>query len=819
MPKKVNANQVPNGRLLRRQRNRKERLENQQKEMSKNSGKNMQVNQKKKNEGGKRKRNRKVVGVGGVVIDKNSTSVRSKQFRVDNPEQQVIIKNPADPDLQTLLNIVVMPDTDAFSFWILGTASYLLQKGIFTKIASNQTLPTPANTLAAGLGFILQGLGVIASGGQSPFKKVPAYINYLAEAIKPKVVPFQTASISYSYGLGDYFAGFNGVMQINGNNWVFGDVLDTGNYDNLIEPISLPAFDEQLWNELISTITNEALPLTALKTENTFEASSKDSSAFARNYSYNGIGDSAAGSWYGDCENEANFKQPMLAKFAIYNETQLRVSRSFYPSAGDSNFTMTLPLSNLFEYRDYKSKFPPMFKMIDFDEIFAYVCSWMVTLFAQFAKFDQYPEGTPGSSDYRTSLPFTQQDFRIVLRQALMVLFSESQNAAQFMQPAIFATPNNGFQPFYAHCGTYGLPVFGTILLPQLIVDNLRCLKMRKFYPQGVTNKSNSVYYVPVLGRFIMDSVNGYTIPTSNNGNPPLFTIPTGPDVQTVISLQDGAGPIGSYNNLNGSYYQTVLTAWNDIVNQFAEWSTPILPLVGDQGPLGFNLLATTRYVTTITADISHLDKIRIGHMRNCVEFNHELRRAREKRRSMSPPPKDKDKVKEKEISESRIAKMQRRYGALKHKILLEKALPPSELLSLVTTNITMNQSMSAEFTSLLDMLVLPVARVDPSSVIDPTSQTMFQVESLEPKYLNKSTIGVDGTIGGVTRWEQLYVAGASLAPGTAAANNTVLSRVTSMLTDSSGGGFLADLAAGVVGGIFPSIAPIASQIAKVVPF
>jgi len=702
---------------------------------------------------------------------------------------QRVEQKDIDPQMQDSMSLQVMADTASFKWWVLGTASYLLEKGILGALQPNDELGTPATILLNGLNFITQGIGSVALGAQSPYKQIPKYINILSEGVKPKPAKFKTSQVNYSYtgtNLGQGLIPDNEVFT--GYSYVFGDLPDDNEtYLNLLDVVASPTSSEAPWNTLLPEIVNKTLPMSKIVPESNGELTTSDPSLYARSYVYNGFGVSPSGGWYADAENECGFRSPWLSKFSQYNVSQLRAARTLWPSSGDANFAITSMLHPDFVYTDLGTKNPPIFKVIDFEEIYGYVCSWMVACYQAFGRQDT--TGTGGVNYLRQSLPFTQQDFRICLRQALMVHFASSQKAVQFLGPMTVPTGANGFVPFIAHCGTFGLQKFGSLMLPEVLVENLHCLKARKY---NAGDGSNPIWYFPVFGRYVLDSVLPYQFQPSVGSAQNLFVTET----QDSINLIDGSVTSG-YCNLNSQYYQDVCEVWNQYVGYFEQYGGNISSLSGDHGPIGLNLLSCTRFEVTADVEVAAKGTTPEDYRRmfeeaaEKAELLKKLKRASQK--DIKIPKKDKPK---------QVAN-----------------LPAGILTTLCTQWYTSNVPVVTELSTIFPHLILPSMRVDGSQTVSPTSLAMMQIESIEPRSIQSSQISPDGVINGVSRSTELQAIGNLIASGTAGAENLDISAIMRMLKVKGQAGFLGDLAAGLVGGIFPPAAGVADAIAKQIPF
>jgi len=407
-----------------------------------------------------------------------------KEGRGFNPKEakQMVVAPPKmSSNITTSLGIKVAVDNVAVSTCLLPTVSWLLEKGVL-----NQLLNTGINandvssTILSFANFLLQGLQNFSLGAEMTVTTVPNYINVLFEAMKPKEIPFKTGTINYSWAE-NLSLFLPPVVPGPFSAFVFGDIVDTGSGSDPITAVATNPGNQSDFNLVVKYFSQENTD-TEMVPVGTPAPTTKDGAAFARQYVYNGVSVSPTGGWFCDIESEVPFKCPMFARFVQYGTgMDLRVSRFLESSSGDSLYSMGLPLLPDFTRPLYKNRYPAVFKCIDVNLIANWLCAWAVLARESFLRttFDE--------SDTIITAPFSfsQQDFFVVVRQALCSIFP-TQKLVQFLAPMNFTetSSNNGFVPLVVHFGTYGNPVFKDLYIPQFLQENLGALKMRSFRPK-----------------------------------------------------------------------------------------------------------------------------------------------------------------------------------------------------------------------------------------------------------------------------------------------------------------------------------------------
>jgi len=354
------------------------------------------------------------------------------------PKKQQLLKGPKGPrvvktpfiaaNAQTVINIPASFVLNSVQLMWLSVWSKMFEKNW------NADPPQFGTTYILDAFQIMQTITGEAMTGTTPsVKELPIFVQIVLNLLAPKIVAFRVNALKYNWSSqfvptsGSIVSVFPAGVNLE---YVFGDAdpSTAPNYNAQIIPFgSFSNTDNANLQTAFGLIANLSQD-TKLAPTGDIKLGTKDPSAFARTYAYLGIGNSLAGSAYGECEMETNIvKSPLAAQFCLFNTTDTRASRSFHYQSGDSSLLAGLALIPGLRERDYQSNGPVIYKFIDFEEIYFFYTQWLVLAWsAALANPDQ----AANNVILTTSLPMTAQTFRIVLRQALLQCFFKSGNSS-----------------------------------------------------------------------------------------------------------------------------------------------------------------------------------------------------------------------------------------------------------------------------------------------------------------------------------------------------------------------------------------------------
>jgi len=667
-------------------------------------------------------------------------------------------------------------DNVAVSAALLPTITWLLEKNVLSQLMASGVSPSDCSSIVLDFAnFLLAGLQNYALGAQMTVTTVPDYINVWFEAMRPKQIPFKTGSVNYSWAEGLAFV-LSPVVSGPYSSFVFGDITDNETPVDTINPVPPQTGTSTNYNLVVKFFGQEQTD-TAMVPVGTPAVTTKDGAAFARQYVYNGTSLTLAGGWFCDIEGEVPFKCPMFAKFVQYGSgMDVRVSRFLEPSSGDSLFSMGLPLLADFNKQYYKNRYPAVFKCIDINLIAGWLCAWAALAREQYLNANINVTNTLIVEPF----PFTQQDFYIVVRQALCSVFP-TQKCVQFLEPMAFSESgtSNGFVSLVTHFGTYGNPMFKNLNIPQLLQENLGCLKMRSFRPKTAHQVDRNVLnYVPVLGVYVTDTPPVWQY-VYDDATINMFQ---DPGSEPTISLVDGSAGTLFYN-LNSSYYQNIMSVWNQFTEQVTQVTTTNISIGSDNGPAGLSLLCFTNYEDSLTNTSKHRRRNKFLGKFHVKNIGEDLARTKSA---------EKDKNKKKTDN-----------------------LPPAALTTLTYSYTTMVKGVTDEELSLLGKLILPVFRLDPTGP-DPTNLTMLTTSTIEPYLLTNNTTDSNGTINGRTVLEWMNDSAGLCVTGTAGSANAAYAEMMKLLAQRGDAGTLGNIAGALLDAV--GAPAVLGSLAKIIP-
>jgi len=641
--------------------------------------------------------------------------------------------------------------------------------------ALSQSLPNNANIQAYAVYCALfSDLQSICNNGTGTTTNRLVYLNEIYSAFSPKTIGFLTGKLSYTWANMNIFSP-SPILTINGYNYCLGynDLVDDGSLQEMQAPVSNPSDIQVLasYSEFLNTMgekqgRNVFKVVRNVQLGKIFE---KNASPFARSSPYYGQGSCSSGAPWSSVELETFFDSPILSTFCAYDpNTDRRASRVLRIGSGDTCSTLGLPLLPFWSLRMYDLKKPVIYKFIDFDEIVFVYLQWIC---AGKTKFSQIlTEYNPGLYDV---FPFPLDVVYTAIRQNILAAFADSQAIGQFLSPE---TSPQGFQAFRVGTNSFPKATSDYLLLPQLLLENIRQLMPSCF--ETTTSKGKESEYqvvVPILGRY-----------PQNDFLMPLFTAPGNPEPQPFSLAYNSNYPnfidgymSGNPYDLNTSYYSQVIGNLN---YQVVEMSS-VLGTVGElgaSGPVASPILLTTRYNSLVQPAYEKMtDPEQEDWQVARLPYKYQkIVRSKRLERSNS-----KDK---KTVDVSKIARKVEKSGEQANRI---GDFPGgTDLANIYTLNITSLMPITGELKGLFNLLILPVMALYNSQY----SLSEIQTTTCETAFL---TFATTSSYSSSTRYSQLVTLANLMAPGLAAGGGvSELSKVYDQLLEFGKGGFLSDL-------------------------
>jgi len=663
-----------------------------------------------------------------------------------------------DPEQKAILTVQTDFQVDALNQGFLALLAYLGGTGIFSD-TSTTGVAFPAGVIYDGIRYLFTATQAMLKGEIQELTHAPALICDLIAALSPKTVPYHgVADVSYGW---NPFSTNSTLSPLNIGNGVYAltypNNVDSGGYNDVLSMATFASNPSDNYPAFLKLTGN--IVKNGMLSPRHLDAPSpltKVADSFARIYRYVGLNPTATNGVYQDFENEVGSICPMMAAFCNYAQPDVRVPRYLGIKAGGANVAMGLPLSSVFH--SYFNRLPITFKQIDFEEIYTLLC-----LYACLLK-EAAAESLGSGTDQAGPFPFTQQDFRIMLRQALLDIFKDTQFFSQFEGYTAYDGATNAFVPLLVTPGIAPRGTFGKMLIPEIISENLNSLRGRNYQVLAKKSKVSVGTVVPILGSYYQDDV--YSPQFIVNGVPVDLFTPTVP-AQNIIRLQDmfmaAGSPGAQYADPNSSYYQSVCQAWNWHIEKLAPFSVPTRPIVTDMGPQGVGLLFGTKLQKGGGGEFKTKKKAAFSFenpmLRNCANAQ-----AKELTRQDS-----------------------------KGKIIQIEAIPPASVVSLNTTHLLNTHSIGTEMAQFQQTVIMPVVRENPQE--DALLCTMYQTITNEVCSTQVSSVTLafgSGVYSDLSRYAGLCVTGLAKE-----VNNTYIAMFNN-LQQLNKGGILGSLLGGL---------------------
>lgn len=415
-------------------------------------------------------------------------------------------------------------------------------------------------------------------------------------ALKPKEGKFKTGRVLYSLTVTPPVDGLDPEYEIGVPSGIDGSVIvffgtpttaTVNGYSVLAPPVD--AYTAELGaaavSNMWSTFANNknSRPLAQQDLESLTMRLEGDTSAFAAVYAELGQSYSCPCGIANTYQSERYISAPILSKFCLYQDPISAFYRGFHEyrhGAGGPSYVLT----RMSEFRDPDevfNKVSPVFKFYDFEQYFTQVTT------ALSAGLENWSSNTLNAIN---SYPLTAQQFRLMLRQTLLPIFSNemglelkysfsgSEQAATFLP---YSVGPNG----YSLAGPTTEPLF-----PQFFVEGARAAKRITAElkgPQGT--KGGIIDIIPILGSYY----GGYaTNPTSQwtwvnqqDGTAnPFFADPAGELPIDMWNAYYFDGTNTSYLDLNGNAYNVLVQLHNKWISGYTNVFTGLSTIGSERG-------------------------------------------------------------------------------------------------------------------------------------------------------------------------------------------------------------------------------------------
>lgn len=335
--------------------------------------------------------------------------------------------------------------------------------------------------------FLTQSFLNVTQGVYPTIQSAPEWYWQICDALRPKVVPFKTADVAYRTQLSG-----GGVDYVPSSVWNYGSVPsaivfgepDTNNIVN-----GLPTLVPSVYNAVAALDSVQALfdffP-DSLMCKRSSGATTpylvKDPSAFAGVYPELGFANGNSGGLATSISSEVYIPSPILAKFAQYED--LRGYTELRKGAGSPTYV----IPRVMEFTDlnqFHNKCCPVFKYYNFDRYFEILSLALAKGMAL--------ANTAAIGTLPAVCPLTSQQVQILLRQAILPLFSNHMAQDLSTLDGVVLTPFSTAVNGYAPSGS-------DMLLPSFLTEALRTV-YRKTTQLSEDYPNYQLDVIPILAR------------------------------------------------------------------------------------------------------------------------------------------------------------------------------------------------------------------------------------------------------------------------------------------------------------------------------
>jgi hypothetical protein len=425
--------------------------------------------------------------------------------------------------------------------------------------------------------YIIDALNSVLQGGQPIIQNAPIWLWELLAALAPKSSPFKTAFIDYKWQVNPFGLGVAPVYIYSGPSdpksicWGTPGTSTVNGYPVLNVP--LPAtYDQQLngaasFSALCRFLGEEGLNKMCPAITQPFLQ--RDVSSFAVTYPEIGQSYGTNGALAQTIYSEVNILSPLLSKFAEYQEPG-----PFYRGwhrALKGALSPTYVGCRMMEFDridQIRDKVSPIMLVVNFDEFF-YTLSTILALAIENTAAQN------GGSALLTSCPLTTQDVQILLRQAMLPIFSN-----HLVQDVVLGDSFFPMVPFSV--GPNGAAIADSnMLLPTLLVENIRCCARRRL---ALGRNKNVFDIITALSRPVnQPQLSNFAV----NGVPTITTVYTPPGVEVFINIVDMAYASASTSGFitpTGAEYSARLALWNTWIQTISGALSPLLVIGAEPG-------------------------------------------------------------------------------------------------------------------------------------------------------------------------------------------------------------------------------------------
>jgi len=614
-----------------------------------------------------------------------------------------------------------------------------------------------------------QDLAAILSNNTSPISGRLDYLNGILASYLPKTVPFKTGTINYSWSNVSTIHPAPQFSLRNFNYYMY-DIDGGTNAGGWLtqSPPTGPPSDQATYPVLAAlyTLLAKNHPVKGYVPNIEFRPEyRKDVSAFASASPYFGEGNAPSSSAVASVESEVPFRSNILANLTTFTNNDGRVARNYNYSSLDSTFAHGYGILPEVQYNEYNTRFAPVAKFIDLDEVVYVLQYWYAGLVSQALAFIS-TQAVQSASEVVFSLEafsFSPQQFRIMVRQCVAQMFSNTWALTQFIN---YSNAPNSFEPLRGGSNCYPGNLEKLPRIPEILNENLRQLMIKNYdVATKFHNDKNKLMYVPVWGVYTGAAPPNIQFACLDaEGNPTQSLLFTGSSANDP-NIIDGNSTSGVCDLNASNYVPNLIMEWNERMKFLSQFSTTTAPMGGSAKGV---LLSITRYAVyntnNLEIDMSTLTKL----MKARLPKEHIVKR--KVQRTLSGKTTG---IEEKEYYIPPAASL------------------ANQFTSAFSTLTVLNDSVK----QMLSYFIYPSLVLEPNNV--PTSME-YRTYTMECNILD-TTLATNSIASTLSRLQTFATA---MIMGLANNNGDELSAICTALNNQGKGGFLAD----IVGALAPLI-------------
>jgi len=460
------------------------------------------------------------------------------------------------------VNIQALTNVQTVASVALGAILDAVNKGWLTQTDSFNGTPGPEIAYNAWI-YLTQSFLNTMMGTYPTLQSAPDWFWHICDGLKPKNVPFKTASATYSWMVQNYDPSA-GPPQLDTllaygdfNAYVFGDFV-TSPLVNGFPTLSVTTYNQDIADRAIQSLFG-FYPDTGMTKRvpcATTDYLKQDASAFAAVYSEMGSDQNGLtpNGLVTSVLSETKIRCPIMAKFAFYSQ-DLRGFQEEKRSGGGSQYLIprVMEFTNVAQF---SNKCPVNIKYYNFDEYFE-ILSLAIAKAMTILQTGGLNPNSP------TVCPLSSLDVQLLLRQSILPMFNNHMSQtlvmdAHTIQMVPFSVASNGFSD-QAGSG---------MRLPLFLTEAIRAAQRRVIIPRR--NWPNyQVDHVPVLARPAnLPQLGNYTYSVGATTYDVYSVNVDQQDFRLVdlVAFPPNQGAV--YFAATGSALTTLLSEWNKFVTQ-----------------------------------------------------------------------------------------------------------------------------------------------------------------------------------------------------------------------------------------------------------